>query len=182
MCGMGVLFDYFAADSDELAASVIDRRGGPGTAPSPVPSNTPRRRLFRRAVEQAPVRREDAPELVFETVSVRGIDPVVQLGTLEELLTGRPYDDIVEDPRSGHALAMCDGGERLVMTLTDGVTTALLEAGNDRLAGVAAPWSQTEDFLGDGDPEVIAGFLQNLSALARRARASDQRLYCWVCV
>lgn len=179
---MSVLFDYFAADSDELAASVIDRPGGPGTAATPAPSSTPDRRLFRRAAEQSPVRQGDAPELVLDTVSVQGIDPVVQMGTLEELLTGRTYDDIVEDPRSGHALAMRDGGERLVMTLTDGVTTALLEAGNDRLARVAASWSQTEEFLGDVDPEVISGFLRDLAGLARRANARNQQLYCWACV
>ena len=42
-----------------------------------------------------------------------GIDPVVQMGIFEELLTGRAYDDIVEDPRSGHAVAERDGGEQL---------------------------------------------------------------------
>lgn len=180
---MGVLFDYFAADSDEVAASVIDRLGGPGAGVAPpAPSITPRRRLFRRAIEQAPALRDDAPQLVFDTVSVEGIDPVVQLGTLEELLTGRPYDDIVEDPRSGQAVATRNGGERLVLTLTESVTTALAEAGNDRLSGVAVPWSQTEGFWGAGDPEVLAGFLGDLSGLARRARDRDQRLYCWVCV
>jgi hypothetical protein len=31
MFAMGVLFDYFAAASDEEAATVIDRVGGPGS-------------------------------------------------------------------------------------------------------------------------------------------------------
>jgi len=182
MCGMGVLFEYFAADSDEVAASVIDRLGGPGACAVPPAPSITRRRLFRRAVDQAPALRENAPELVFETVSVKGIDPVVQLGTLEELLTGRPYDDIVEDPRSGQEVATRNGGERLVLTLTESITTALAEAGNDRLSGVAVPWSRTEEFWGAGDPEVLASFLGDLAGLARRARARDQQLYCWVCV
>jgi hypothetical protein len=185
ICGMGVLFDYFAADSDDLAASVIDRVGGPGADPAapPPPSNTPRGRLSRLADQaQASVRPEEAPELVFDTVCAQGIDPVVQLGTLEELLTGRPYDDIAEDPRSGHSVTIGDGGERLVLTLTEGVTTALAEAGNDRLFGVAVSWSQTEEFWGEGDPELLAVFLRNLAGLARLARARDQQLYCWVCV
>jgi hypothetical protein len=97
-------------------------------------------------------------------------------------MTGRPYDDIVEDPRSGQAVATRDGGERLVLTLTESVTTALADAGNDRLSGVAEPWSQTDEFWGAGDPEVLAGFLRDLAGLARRARARDQQLYCWVSV
>jgi hypothetical protein len=83
MCCMGVLFDYFAADSDEVAASVIDRLGGPGAgAAPPALSITPRRRLFRRANEQAPALRDNAPELVFDTVSIKGIDPVANWARL----------------------------------------------------------------------------------------------------
>ena len=153
---MGVLFDYFAADSDEQAASAIDRLGGPGaiaTLPAPAPS--------------------------FDTVSVKGIDPVVQMGTLEELLTARPYDEIVAQPRSGHTLAVRDGGERLVLTLTDVLTSALAEASQERLAEVAVPWSRTEEFWGGTDPESLTHILRDLAGLARRAQASSQQLYCW---
>jgi hypothetical protein len=109
---MGALFDYFAADSDEQAASTIDRLGGPAA---------------------------DEPGGAFDTVAVKGIDPVVQLGTLEELLTGRPYDAVVADPRSGHALAVHDGGERVVLTVTDSLTDALAAATPDRLAEAPYP-------------------------------------------
>ena len=69
MSGMGVLFDYFAADSNEAPASVIDRRGGPGSsATCPALSITPRRRLFRRSTGQAPAPRDNATELVAEDV------------------------------------------------------------------------------------------------------------------
>jgi len=183
MCGMGVLFDYFAADSDDVAASVIDRLGGPGSSARPTaPAITPRRRLFRRSTEQAPALRDETTELVFDTVCDTGIDPVVQLGTLEELLTGRPFDDILDDDRSGKAVATHNDGEELVLTLTESVTTALVEASAKRLSEVAVPWSQTEEFWGTADPEVLSDFLGELRGLARRARARDQQLYCWVCV
>ena len=56
------------------------------------------------------------PSLVaFHTVSATGIDPVVQISTLEALLTGRAYDDVVADPRSGHAIEVRDEGERVVV-------------------------------------------------------------------
>lgn len=163
---MSVLFDYFAAGSDEAAAAAIDRVGGPGSQAVPVPPATD--------VSFALV--------VYDTVSVKGIDPVVQLGTLEELLTGRPYDEIANDPRSGHIVAARDGGERLVCTITDSLLAALAQSNGDALRRVAEPWSQTEEFWGAADPEVLADVLGDLAGLARRARADDRRLYCWVCV
>ena len=104
------------------------------------------------------------------------------MGTFEELLTGRAYDDVVQDPRSGHAVATRDGGERLVLTLTDNLVEALAQASPNRLAELAVPWSQTEEFWGEGDPRSLAAFLTSLGALAQRAGEADQRLYCWVCV
>jgi len=47
---------------------------------------------------------------------------------------------------------------------------------------VAVPWSQTEEFFGRGDPQILTGLLHELAELARRARTKDERIYCWVCV
>ncbi len=175
---MGVLYDYFAADSDEHAATAVDLPGGPGGAAVQAPAR--RGGLFRR--RQEPVEPPSAAETGFDVVSVKGIEPVVQLGTLEELLTGRPYDDIVADPRSGEAVAVRHGGELLVLTLSDTLVAALATATDSRLAEVAVPWSRTEEFWGEGDPDELTDFLRDLSALARRAQERGQRLYCWVCV
>jgi hypothetical protein len=185
MLDMGVIFDYFAAGSDEEAASVIDRVGGPSSQSVLVPAqpSDARRGLFgRKRPKPEPSFAMDPGLAVYDTVSVKGIDPVVQLGTLEELLTGRAYDEVVEDPRSGHALATRDAGERLVCTLTGTVATALAGAGSEELQRVAEPWSQTEEFWGDADPEELAEVLGNLAGLAQRAQANGHHLYCWVCV
>ena len=169
---MGVLFDYFAAASDEAAASAISLPGGPGVPPSP-----PQRRGWLRG------RQASAPAVLsFDTVSAKGIDPLVQLGTLEAMLSGRDYEQIVASPRAGHMLANQDGGERLVVTLTDELQAALADAHDDHLTAVAVPWSQTEEFFGQGDPQMLAGLLHELAELARRARDKDEHLYCWVCV
>ncbi len=181
---MGVLFDDFSAACDAEAATAVDRIGGPGSDGRDEPDEpTPKRRgLFRRRAEPAPHDTEPA-ELLEPFDTVHGfVDPVVQLGTLEELLTGRPYDDVVDDPRSGHVVASRDGGERLVVTLTDALAAALREASDDRLAEVAVPWVQTEEFWDEGDPDVAAEFLRDLAALARRAHAHGRCLYCWICV
>jgi hypothetical protein len=157
--GMGVLYDYFSAPSDEIAATTIGRIGGPG-APS-----------------------EDTPPLpAFDTFQAKGIDPVVMLGKLEALLTGRDYEEIVHGPRAHKALAIENDGEQLVLTLTDELQTALADADDKRLAAVAVPWSQIEEFWTHPDPEQLAPWLGEFSELARRARNRGERLYCWVCV
>ncbi|MFW0774514.1 hypothetical protein ACLRGI_15240 [Paenarthrobacter nitroguajacolicus] len=180
---MGVLFDYFSAGTDEEAAAVIDRPGRPETEEVVVPEAEPKRGIFdRKRRPAAPVTDAVAEQFRYDVVSVTDIDPVVQLGTLEELLTGRPYDDIVDDPRSGHAVAVRSGGERLVLTLTDSVCAGLANASDDFLVQVAGPWSETGEFWGAADPKVLADFLKELSGLARRAEASGKRLYCWASV
>lgn len=187
---MGVMFDYFAAPSDEAAAATIDRVGGPGSqtavAAAPVAPVQEKRGLFMRKrsepAPQTPPFINDETLVVFDTLSVKGIDPLVQLGTLEELLTGRPYDDVVEDERSGKDLASRNGGECLVLTITDTLCAGLAAASDEQLAEVAVPWSQTEEFWGQGDPTDLTEFLRELAALARRADAAGHKLYCWLSV
>lgn len=143
MADMSALYDYFSAASDEAAAGVIDRAGGPGgpaVAPAPV-----KRGWFGRTSSPPPLQ-DMGP--AFDTVSAGGIDPVVMMGTLEELLTGRPYDEVINDPRSGHIVAIRDEGQLLVVALTDALSQALAAASPQRLADVAVPWAATEEFGG----------------------------------
>ena len=171
---MGVLYDYFSAPDDAAAAAVIDRDAGPGGTGAWAPSGGG---FFgRRRQQQAPA----GP--AYPTVADTGIDPVVQCGTLEELLTGRPYEDIEVDPRWGQALAIRDEGEQLVLTLTDALVDALARAQADQLASVAVPWSKTKEFWGTGDPAALTSFLIDMSATAKDARTRGETLYCWVCV
>jgi hypothetical protein len=146
---VGVLFDYFAAPDDAVAATVIDVTGGPA-------------------------------EATFPTVALKGVDPFVQLGTLESLLTGVDYDTVAG--RDGAPVAMADDGERLVVPVSDGLLAALSAADDARLREVAEPWSRTEEFGGRADPSDLATTLIGLAELARAATTRGDRLYCWVCV
>lgn len=143
---MGVMYDYFAAPSDEVAASMID--GGPVAA-------------GHRAVE------------------TKWLDPAVMMGQLEELLTGRPYDEVVADPRSAANLAFEADGEVLVLTVTDGLRDGLANAGE--LAEVAAAWAGIEELRGF-DPAGLAVVPRELKELAVEAVKAGERLCCWVCV
>ncbi|MCZ7435237.1 hypothetical protein O7598_02405 [Micromonospora sp. WMMC241] len=149
---MGILCDYFSAPDDDAAATVADVLGGPRSASG------------------------------FEVVELKGIQPVVQLGTLEALLTGVAYDVVTENPRWGQAVAVRHDGELLVISLTDELHAALADASESRLREVAVPWSETEEFWGRGEPSLLAEVLIELAGLARRATARSERLYCWVCV
>ncbi|WP_406038678.1 hypothetical protein OG799_26430 [Micromonospora sp. NBC_00898] len=180
---MGVLYDYFAAASDEQAAATIDLEGGPGGA---LPSS-PELQAAIRAGDREAMKRLMLPSVRISehglpVLSVKGIDPVVQLGTLEGLLTGVSTEVIFARPRSGMAVAVRDEGERLVLSLTAELQQVLADQAPERLAAVAGPWSQTEEFWGHGDATVLAHFLREFSLLARDAGGRNHRLYCWVCV
>ncbi|MFI5832202.1 hypothetical protein ACIA5A_00790 [Micromonospora sp. NPDC051300] len=151
---MGILCDYFSDPTDEAAATAADVPGGPRAASDPG----------------------------FEVVELKGIEPVVQLGTLETILTGVDYDVVAENPRQGHAVAVRRDGEVLVVSLTDELCAALADAPESRLHEVAVQWSATEEFRGRAEPSILAGVLVELAGLARRAAARGERLYCWVCV
>lgn len=172
---MGVLIDYFAAPSDAEAAATIDSVGGPGKPPS---AESPRRGLFARKVKGA----EAVQPQGFRTVSDTGIDPVVQAGTLEALLTGRTFDEVFDAAPSVPPVAIRDEGERVVLKVSDGLVDALVRSTPESLAEVAVPWSETEEFWGQGDAQALAGLLNELAELARYARSQGQALYAWVCV
>lgn len=172
---VGVLFDYFAAPGAAAAAETIDWVGGPSRPPNTTPPV--RRGLFGRR----PNASDAVPQAAYRTLNDTGIDPVVQAGTLENLLTGRSFDEILT-ANAGAQVAVRDGGQRLVLKVSDGLVDALSAATADSLADVAEPWSHTEEFWGAGDPEELAGFLTELAALARHARGEGQSVYCWTCV
>ncbi|OLZ59885.1 hypothetical protein [Amycolatopsis keratiniphila] len=119
-------------------------------------------------------------EAALPTVQLKGVDPFVQLGTAESLLTGVDYDTVIA--RDLAPVAMADEGARLVVPLTEELSTALSDADAERLREVAEPWSRTEEFGGQADRADLAALLADLAELARGAESRGDRLYCWVCV
>ena len=166
-----------------MAARTIDWGGGPGAGPSAAQQPAGRvllGRLSKKAIAPAPA--ESRPGEPLPTVDGKGIDPVVQMGMLEAELAGRSFEEVLETSPAGDVLAERDGGERLVVRLNDSLVNALAEAPLDQLRAAAVPWSETEEFWGDGDPEALGAFLIELSGLAQRANADGRHAYCWVSV
>ncbi|HUQ60503.1 hypothetical protein [Lentzea sp.] len=143
---MAVLYDYFAAPSDDAAATAL----------------------------------EDGPRDQFPTVETKFIEPLVVMGCLEELLTGRPYDEVIKDPRWGHGVVIeHDDSGLMVITVTDGLRDGLAAAGD--LDEVAVRWAGIEELAGF-DAAVLAEILGELKDLAVDAEKNGERLYCWTCV
>src|SRR5262249_40050593 len=141
--GVGVLYDYFFASSDDEAAATIDQKGGPG-GPLP-PLSMPLPEIIARYGRDG-LRKFLRPKVHTFAAGIRplhmkGLDPVVQLSQVEELLTGVGYDEISARPRCGHAVAERDGGEKLVLTINDELRDALAEATPERLAAVSGSWA-----------------------------------------
>ncbi|MFB6940934.1 hypothetical protein ACFCZY_10130 [Streptomyces sp. NPDC056237] len=111
---------------------------------------------------------------------VQGIDPYVQLGQAESLLTGLPYTDVVALPRFNQLLSSPEDDSSWLVTLTDELRDALASARPGQLEAVAEPWSRIEEFGDDCEPGPLADFLKGLAALAAEAgaRREPHRLYC----
>jgi len=126
---------------------------------------------------------DDAPDPVrFEVLDGGGIEPAVRLGTLEALLRGIPYEQVMADPRHCKRISNRDSGSRWVVALADTLRDALAAATADQLAEAAVPWSQTDEFqlFGGTDADLLTGWLGELADLARHAQARSHHLYCWI--
>jgi hypothetical protein len=177
------MYDYFAAESDRRAADALELPGGPGGA---VPAE-PDLLAAVRAGDMAALKDLRTPRVRWsehglQVLAVKGIDPVVQLATLEELLTAVSFDAIIEGPRSGAHVAATDGGGRMVVSMTDELQRALAQRSGNDFESIAAAWVQTEEFSPHDDAGILAHFLRELAGLAHDALDRGDRLYCWVCL
>ncbi|MFE7099503.1 hypothetical protein [Streptomyces erythrochromogenes] len=147
---MGALFGYYAAADDEDAVRAVAREDGQ-------PMGTG-----------------------YDSFTVKGIDPVVELLPAEVLITGRTADAIKADPRHGHLVGTVADGEVVTLSLTDSFRDSLARVDLKLLGEVAHGWSASGVFSAESDPTGLTGFLEDLAALAQRATVRGHRLYCWI--
>jgi hypothetical protein len=150
---MGIRTEYFAAPTDEVAATALHTPGGPSE----------------------PDQRTDMPR--FDAVAVPSVDPFVMLGGLAGVLSGRPYGEVTAHPRHG-ALVGSGGDEGpWVVTVSQTLADELAVAGPTRLAQAAREWSTATPPA--AAPRNLAAALLPLAALAARAADEGYALYCW---
>lgn len=123
----------------------------------------------------------DLREPPYDVLQMKNLIPDYHLAPVEVFLTGRSAEAVKENPRNGKLLAEAEDHQVVVVTLSDELTASLAEASSERLAEAAESWSHFEDFQGT-DTSGLAGFLGDLSSLARRATARNEHLYCYLCV
>lgn len=116
----------------------------------------------------------------FDVLDVRGVEPAVQLATLESLLRGIDYEQVKADPRRCALISDPHSEDHWVVTVTDTLRDALADANAEQLAQTAIAWSATEEFRGQGDADLLADFLDRFATLARTAHNRSRRLYCWM--
>lgn len=121
---------------------------------------------------------DDSEDAGSDTVRVKAIEPAVLLGQAVALLVREPYSRVAGHPRFCHPVTSPEAESVWIVTLPDQVRDALVEASGERLAEICIPWSHAEEFHGDADPGRLADFLDELAALAGRARSHAQGLYC----
>ena len=150
---MGILTDYFSAPSDEAAASVLDRPGGPVAATVPPP---------------------------FDTVASKGLDPYVVMGKLEVALTGQDYWAVIAGPQYARMIAGRGDEGPWVCKVSGPLQAALATASDSALALASVDWARVEELQVNGISSDLSGVLEDLAGLARRAAARDEHLYCWM--
>lgn len=111
-----------------------------------------------------------------------GVDPAVQLGTLEAILTGRAFEQVSSRPRHAARIAP-DGGSdagQWVVTVSDEFVELMAGASDDQFAAAAPLWAETEEFWGAADPMELERTMRLLRDIAQKAREQRGHLYCWM--
>lgn len=174
---MSIDVALFSAVDDVSAAAAERRPGGP--LGWPVQVGVRKLGVFRRE----PIVEAAGP--AFDGFAARGYDGAVNMGTLEELLTGTPYDSLATDPRWGGSLADDDAPEGCgALTLTQTLRDALAETDDRTLEAIVRTWASTEELRppDDGSPtqedlDDHLTFLKALRNLAVRAKDNGHQLY-----
>ncbi|MGA5818418.1 hypothetical protein ACPC54_11225 [Kitasatospora sp. NPDC094028] len=150
-----------------------------------------------RAPDAAAVVREleltEGGRPVFDGVEAKGIDPGVVLGRLVAALRQEPWRvDLVADqpiwpttPPPGPDSRPDDDDPwstgPWVTELDAATRDTLAAATGPRLAAAVEEWARAEELYG-AHPSDLLPLAQEFTALARRARAAGERLYCWICL
>ncbi|MEV2237273.1 hypothetical protein [Micromonospora sp. NPDC049891] len=153
---MGVLYDYFRAADDEAAIGLMaELDGGPVAVSGGRPG--------------------------VDAIDLKGIEPMVTLGKLVGFARGRDWSTDVIEQR--FIWSFGEEGPWLVV-LDDAVRDTLASITAAQSPELSARWGQIEE-LAWGEPlppDELLPVIEEISALARRALAADQHLYCWSCL
>ncbi|HEX6681612.1 MAG TPA: hypothetical protein VF062_02405 [Candidatus Limnocylindrales bacterium] len=153
---MGVLYDYFHARDTDAVVKLMAETGGHS------PLTVQNRQI--------------------DAVEAKGIDPTVSLGQVIAMILDLEWSThlVPADAVWPADLEWHEGP--WVLDVGEVAQRALARLDEARIPDLATRWAATEEFRGQADPADLARGLNDLSALARLASATGERLYCWVCL
>lgn len=180
---MGVMYDYFAAFSDEAAAATIDMPGSPGGPLHPLPMPFPElvARYGREGMRQFLAPTVRVSDSGIPALMAKGFDAVADLSTVYALLIGARPDDVF-DQWGDTVIAERDGGEKSIISIAHEARDTFADSTPDELHRAAAEWVEAEAPHRQFALDAASGLLEQLAELARIARGRGCGLYCWVCV
>jgi hypothetical protein len=171
--GVGVLIDYFRAPDKATALRLLDQGDGVPRGPATIGSGV-------------------------DALDLKGIDPHVTLGRLLGLILTVPWSvDLVETfgvwppeetkPRSLEEMNRLPEESPWktgpwLEELADRIRDAFADVDDYALPSIAGSWARIEEFDGHMDATLALDIVEDVVALARRARQAGDRLYCWTCL
>ncbi|MFE9204293.1 hypothetical protein [Micromonospora sp. NPDC007230] len=154
---MGVLFDYFRAKDDAAAVRMMEDLGGGPAAAS-------------------------GDGAAADAIDLKGIEPAVTLGKLVSFVRGVDWEVNLVDL---NLLWSADDQEGPWLVSLDRATRDALASINDgQVRELSARWGRIEELAWSGPlPEdEMSPVIEEVAALARRARDAGEDLYCWCCL
>ncbi|GGR89041.1 hypothetical protein GCM10010169_36650 [Micromonospora fulviviridis] len=154
---MGVLYDYFRAADDAAAVRLMEELDGGPVAVS-------------------------GDGAAVHAIDLKGIEPAVTLGKLVGFVRGVDWDVdlvVVELLWSGDEQ---DGP--WLMSLDRATRDTLASVDDAHARELSARWGRIEE-LAWGSPladDEMLPVIEEIAALARRARDAGENLYCWCCL
>ncbi len=110
------------------------------------------------------------------TVAVNEVEPVVHLGNLEEILTGVPYDQVIDGAAGRPAPGPERTGDWVVLGTSPELQRKLCRLGPAQRRVAAEKWSATEEMKGV-DPDRLAEVVDALCGLCRLADRRAEMVY-----
>ena len=112
------------------------------------------------------------------TVASPVIDPVMILGSFEELLTGRSFDTRLNDPRYREEVAGTLDSEVAVVRIDRALVHAVAQSEAADVLKLVGQWAADDEFEGKADLGQLRQFLVDFQQLCAVADESGD-VYCW---
>jgi hypothetical protein len=134
---------------------------------------------------------DEGPEQIDvpQTGELAGVDPVIILGELIDLVRGQPLVDgidVDEDfGKKADDFQQPMPDNRWLARIDDAWVAALAGITDDQLAALASAWSTSKYWIGsrtsEQDVAELAGIVRDLRGLAQVVRSDgERRMFCWV--